>query len=44
MSTLTKAATMTTEEHKVICASSLGTVFEGYDFCFYGSLVAIIDR
>jgi len=33
---------MTTEEKKVIFASSLGTVFEWYDFYLYGSLSAII--
>ena len=33
---------MTAEERKVIVASSLGTVFEWYDFYLYGSLAAII--
>jgi len=33
---------MTKEERKVILASSLGTVFEWYDFYLYGSLSAII--
>lgn len=33
---------MTKEERKVIFASSLGTVFEWYDFYLYGSLAAII--
>jgi len=33
---------MTREERKVIVASSLGTVFEWYDFYLYGSLAAII--
>ena len=33
---------MTAEERKVILASSLGTVFEWYDFYLYGSLAAII--
>ena len=33
---------MTPEERKVIFASSLGTVFEWYDFYLYGSLAAII--
>ncbi|WP_328805751.1 MFS transporter [Sabulicella rubraurantiaca] len=33
---------MTAEERKVIIASSLGTVFEWYDFYLYGSLAAII--
>ena len=31
---------MTAEEGKVILASSLGTVFEWYDFYLYGSLAA----
>ena len=42
-----KAATstpMTAEEKKVIFASSLGTVFEWYDFYLYGSLAAIIAK
>ena len=30
------------KERKVILASSLGTVFEWYDFYLYGSLSAII--
>ena len=33
---------MTSGEKKVILASSLGTVFEWYDFYLYGSLAAII--
>lgn len=33
---------MTAEERRVIFASSLGTVFEWYDFYLYGSLAAII--
>ena len=33
---------MTREERKVIVASSLGTVFEWYDFYLYGSLAAVI--
>jgi Sugar (and other) transporter len=33
---------MTREEKKVIFASSLGTVFEWYDFYLYGSLSAVI--
>jgi MFS family permease len=33
---------MTSEERKVIFASSLGTVFEWYDFYLYGSLAVII--
>lgn len=35
---------MTKEERKVIFASSLGTVFEWYDFYLYGSLAAIISK
>jgi len=35
---------MTTEEKKVIFASSLGTVFEWYDFYLYGSLSAVIAK
>ncbi|MFG1429287.1 MFS transporter [Roseixanthobacter glucoisosaccharinicivorans] len=37
-----KGVPMTREEKKVIFASSLGTVFEWYDFYLYGSLAAII--
>ncbi|BDG73639.1 MFS transporter [Roseomonas fluvialis] len=33
---------MSKEERKVILASSLGTVFEWYDFYLYGSLAAVI--
>ncbi len=40
----TEARPMTKEERKVIFASSLGTVFEWYDFYLYGSLAAIIAR
>ncbi len=36
------ARPMTKEERKVIVASSLGTVFEWYDFYLYGSLAAVI--
>ena len=42
-----KAATtggITKEERKVIFASSLGTVFEWYDFYLYGSLAPIIAK
>ena len=39
-----KAAPMTKEEKKVIFASSLGTVFEWYDFSLYGSLASIIAK
>jgi MFS family permease len=35
---------MTREQRTVIFASSLGTVFEWYDFYLYGSLAAIISR
>lgn len=35
---------MTRQERKVIFASSLGTVFEWYDFYLYGSLAAIIAQ
>ena len=35
---------MTGEQKKVIFASSLGTVFEWYDFYLYGSLAAIIAK
>ncbi|MFT4266118.1 MAG: MFS transporter [Xenophilus sp.] len=35
---------MTAEEKKVIFASSLGTVFEWYDFYLYGSLAAIVAK
>ena len=39
----TRAGTALTQGHgKVILASSLGTVFEWYDFYLYGSLAAII--
>ena len=35
---------MSAEEKKVIFASSLGTVFEWYDFYLYGSLAPVIAR
>jgi MFS family permease len=38
------ARPMTPEEKRVIFASSLGTVFEWYDFYLYGSLAAIIAK
>jgi predicted MFS family arabinose efflux permease len=38
------AAPMTAQERKVILASSLGTIFEWYDFYLYGALAAIIAR
>src|SRR3954467_12222320 len=39
-----KTRPMTAEERKVIFASSLGTVFEWYDFYLYGSLAVIIGN
>ncbi len=44
MSRTAKVTPMTAEERKVIFASSLGTVFEWYDFYLYGSLAAIIAK
>ena len=44
MATAAPARPMTAEERKVIFASSLGTVFEWYDFYLYGSLAAIIAK
>ena len=38
------STSMTNEDRKVIFASSLGTVFEWYDFYLYGSLAAIIAK
>jgi MFS family permease len=35
---------LTKEERKVIFASSLGTVFEWYDFYLYGSLATVIAK
>lgn len=35
---------LTSEEKKVIFSSSLGTVFEWYDFYLYGSLAAVISK
>ena len=43
-SAVASTAPMTKEERKVIFASSLGTVFEWYDFYLYGSLAAIIAK
>ena len=37
-----KVRPMTSDEKKVIFASSLGTVFEWYDFYLYGSLATVI--
>ena len=39
-----RPATSRRDERKVIFASSLGTVFEWYDFFLYGSLAAIIAK
>jgi len=44
MATLDVDRPMSGEEKKVIFASSLGTVFEWYDFYLYGSLAAIIAK
>jgi MFS family permease len=44
MATTAAPRPMTPEEKKVIFASSLGTVFEWYDFYLYGSLAAIIAK
>jgi predicted MFS family arabinose efflux permease len=35
---------MTREERKIVFASSLGAVFEWYDFYLYGSLAAIVGK
>jgi MFS family permease len=44
MATAAAPRPMSAEEKKVIFASSLGTVFEWYDFYLYGSLAAIIAK
>ena len=44
MITEDKNTPMSREQKKVIFASSLGTVFEWYDFYLYGSLAAIIAK
>ena len=44
MATTVAPRPMSPEEKKVIFASSLGTVFEWYDFYLYGSLAAIIAK
>ena len=44
MVTTVNKSVMTAEQRKVIFASSLGTVFEWYDFYLYGSLAAIIAK
>ena len=41
---IAKAAPMSAGDRKVIFASSLGTVFEWYDFYLYGSLAAVIAK
>src|SRR5512133_1240904 len=40
----TTAAGITQDERRVIVASSLGTVFEWYDFFLYGSLATVIGK
>ncbi|MBC7620522.1 MAG: MHS family MFS transporter [Candidatus Saccharibacteria bacterium] len=44
MATAVAPRPMSAEEKKVIFASSLGTVFEWYDFYLYGSLAAVIAK
>ncbi len=44
MATAAAPRPMSAEEKKVIFASSLGTVFEWYDFYLYGSLAPIIAK
>jgi MFS family permease len=44
MSTAVDNRPMTAEQKKVIFASSLGTVFEWYDFYIYGTLAPIIAK
>ena len=44
MTTAVAPRPMSPEEKKVIFASSLGTVFEWYDFYLYGSLAAVIAK
>ena len=44
MATAVDNRPMSREQKKVIFASSLGTVFEWYDFYLYGSLAAIIAK
>ena len=39
-----RAAPSTREQRRVILASSLGTVFEWYDFYLYGAMAALIAR
>lgn len=38
------AGSITAEERKVLIGSSLGTVFEWYDFFLFGSLAAVIGQ
>ena len=44
MATAVENRPMTREEKKVILASSLGTIFEWYDFYLYGTLAVIIGN
>src|SRR6188474_3764066 len=44
MAASSASTAMTKEERKVIFASSLGTVFEWYDFYLYGSLAPVIAK
>src|SRR5512142_752968 len=39
-----QAKSMTAAERRVILASSLGTLFEWYDFFLYGALAVIISK
>ena len=39
-----QAAPITAEEKKVIFASSLGTIFEWYDFYLFGVMAAVIAK
>lgn len=41
---LNESRRMTSDERKIIFASSLGTVFEWYDFYLYGSLAAVVGK
>ena len=44
MATAAENRPMSREEKKVILASSLGTIFEWYDFYLYGTLAVIIGN
>ncbi len=44
MATTTAVAPITAEEKKVIFASSLGTIFEWYDFYLFGVMAAVIAK